>query len=232
MRALVSIHDVMPETLEQVQGLIDCLPPKARRHTLLLVVPGRDWRAHQVEQLRRWQRQGFELVGHGWFHRARGSRTLFHRLHSALISRNAAEHLSRPRRELTDLLARCHQWFEHWELIPPQIYVPPAWALGNLSPEDLKASPFRYFESTRGLYCGHTGVFRYLPLIGFEAAGPWQAFGLRLWNRINLALASSSRPVRLALHPGDLQLPLARDLLGQLQRLSGCLRLEEAFINP
>lgn len=231
MRALVSIHDVMPETLDHVQALIDCLAPAARPNTLLLVVPGRDWQTHQIEQLRRWQRQGFELVGHGWSHRAPEYRSLYHRLHSAVMSRDAAEHLSRSRQELITLLIQCHQWFERWGLSPPQIYVPPAWALGALRPGDLKASPFRYLESTWGIYCSHTGVYRYLPLVGFEAGSRWQALGLRLWNRINLALARPRRPVRLALHPGDLQLPLAGDLVSQLARLSGCLKLEDLLIN-
>jgi len=232
MRALVSIHDVMPETLDQVQALIDCLPLEARPNTLLLVVPGRDWRVHQVERLKRWQRQGFELAGHGWCHRAPGRRTVFHRVHSALISRNAAEHLSRPRRELIDLLIRCYQWFEHWELAPPQIYVPPAWALGTLRPEDLRASPFRYFESTRGIYCSRTGAYHPLPLVGFEADSAWQAFGLRLWNRLNLAWAGPHRPLRLALHPGDLQLKLADDLLAQLALLNSCLKFDDLPCRP
>lgn len=227
MQALVSIHDVMPETLDQVQGLIDCLPPAARLHCLLLVVPGRDWQVHQVEQLRRWQRQGFELAGHGWSHRAPERRSLYHRMHSALISRNAAEHLSRSRRDLIELLTLCHQWFEHRELTPPRVYVPPAWALGALHREDLEVSPFRYFESTRGIYCSRLGIYRYLPLVGFEADNAWQAVGLRLWNRINLAWAGSNRPLRLALHPGDLQLKLAKDLLAQLDRLSSCLKFDD-----
>ncbi|HEY7776785.1 MAG TPA: hypothetical protein VIC02_09600, partial [Kineobactrum sp.] len=93
--------------------------------------------------------------------------------------------------------------------------------------EDLNASPFRYFESTRGIYCSHTGTYRYLPLAGFEADTRWQACALRLWNRLNLALARPGRPLRLALHPGDLQLMLAGDLLRQLDRLSGCLRFDD-----
>ncbi|PLW83577.1 DUF2334 domain-containing protein [Kineobactrum sediminis] len=224
MQALVSIHDVMPETLGQVQRLINCLPPGARPNTLLLVVPGRDWHAHQIDRLRRWQQQGFELAGHGWSHRARDNRSLYHRVHAALISRNAAEHLGQGRQDLLNLLSRCHQWFECWELMPPQIYVPPAWALGALRREDLNASPFRYFESTRGIYCSRTGAYRYLPLVGFEADTRWQAFALRFWNRMNLVLAGPQRPLRVALHPGDLRLMLAGDLLLQLNCLSGCLR--------
>ena len=229
MQALISIHDVMPETLDQVQELIDCLPLKARPNTLLLVVPGRDWQPTQIEQLRHWQQQGFELVGHGWSHRAPERRSLYHRLHSAVISRDAAEHLSQNRRDLVRLLSRCHQWFEHWALAPPRTYVPPAWALGALKPEDLQTSPFQFVETTFCIYCSRTQRRRYLPLLGFEADSRFQASMLRLWNRMNTTLAGPDRPPRLALHPQDLRLKLSADLYGQLARLTTCLRFEDVI---
>jgi hypothetical protein len=136
---------------------------------VLLVVPGRDWKPLQVAQLAHWQRQGMELAGHGWSHRAERIGTLYHRWHARFISRQAAEHMSLPRPALRQLLTDTHRWFEHHRLAPPELYVPPAWALGALRREDLAASAFRYFETTSGLYDVVSGARKHLPLMGFEA---------------------------------------------------------------
>ncbi len=58
-------------------------------------------------------------------------RSAYHRLHAALISRDVAEHLSRPAHELVALVHRCHGWFAAHGLPAPTLYVPPAWALGG-----------------------------------------------------------------------------------------------------
>ncbi|WP_341936766.1 polysaccharide deacetylase family protein [Marinimicrobium sp. C2-29] len=232
MRALVSIHDVMPETLGRVADLIQRIPPAARAGLVLLVVPGRDWQPRDIEQLALWQQQGLELAGHGWHHRAGRIAGLYHRWHARFISRQAAEHLSLSRRALRQLLVDNHAWFEHHRLTPPELYVPPAWALGPLHRQDLAASPFRYFETTSGLYqvTGAAKVVRWhLPLLGFEADTAGRQCGLRLWNRANRALASERRPLRLALHPYDGELLLARDLSRALAELTECLDYRTLF---
>ncbi len=47
-------------------------------------------------------------------------------------------------------------------------------------------------------------------MVGFEADAPFRAFACRIWNRINLA--SSKKPLRFSIHPGDPDLLLSRDL--------------------
>lgn len=232
MRALVSIHDVMPETLDRVADLIQRIPPAARSGLVLLVVPGRNWQPRDIEQLALWQQQGLELAGHGWHHRAERIASLYHRWHARFISRRAAEHLSLSRQALRQLLVANHHWFESHQLAPPELYVPPAWALGALRRQDLAASPFRYFETTSGLYRvidAASVARRHLPLLGFEADTAGRQCGLRLWNRANRALASERRPLRLALHPYDGELLLARDLSRALAGLTECLDYRALF---
>lgn len=220
MRALVSIHDVMPQTLERVERLLGLMSEPVRRGTVLLVVPGRDWQPEQLAQLARWQGEGLELAGHGWTHRAERIQGWYHRCHSYWVSRHAAEHLSQPPGALRELLERNYRWFVGHRLRPPSLYVPPAWALGALTTEDLRASPFSYVETTRGLWHLPSGRRRALPLVGFEADTPGGATLLRTWNRVNALWAGPNRPLRLSIHPYDDELLLAGPLRQWLARVT------------
>ena len=212
MQALLSVHDVMPATLDRTAAILERLPAACRRGTLLLVVPGLPWRDEQVARLRRWQAEGLRLAGHGWHHEAGAIRGLYHRLHSLLLSRRAAEHLALGPGEIAELLARCHAWFAGQDLEPPDYYVPPAWAMGRADPGILRDSPFRWFETTAGLYDSEAGRFLRLPLAGFEADTRARRLFLQAWNGLNRRLASPRRPLRLAIHPDDWSLHLASQL--------------------
>ena len=111
VRALLSVHDVMPQTLAPVADILARLRCLGLPPATLLIVPGCRWDADELAQLRRWQKQGHELAAHGWHHRARAIRGLRHRLHAALLSRDAAEHLALSSDEIAALMRRAHDWF-------------------------------------------------------------------------------------------------------------------------
>ena len=212
IRTLVSVHDVMPETLDQVQTALDLIAETGAGAVTLLVVPGRDWDRPGIERLRAWQDRGFELAGHGWTHRVERFGGLAHRLHGLLISRRTAEHLSMDRNAIAWLLARCHAWFPEQGLRPPSLYVPPAWALGDFPRAALAALPFAHYEVLTGLIPSNGRAFTPLPLLGYEADTAPRALALRLSNRLNRRLAQVRGCVRIAIHPHDLGLRLADDL--------------------
>ena len=212
MKALISIHDVMPETLQRVRSILAELPETCHKHLLMLVVPGRRWSPIDIEQLHYWQAQGYILAGHGWLHEAEHIHSIYHRAHARLISRNAAEHLALDRAELVDLLHRNHAWFRDQDLCSPDYYVPPAWAMGALSTEDLIQAPFRFYENIGGIYDSATRQFHTLPLAGFEADSAWRRSSLGVWNQLNVWMAGPTRPLRIAIHPDDPQLRLAQQL--------------------
>ena len=91
---LLSIHDIMPENFDKVLKLLEYLKENKIKSATCLVVPGCSWSGKQIEQLKYFQKNGFDLAGHGWHHRVYHKKNLYHRLHSLLISRNVAEHLS------------------------------------------------------------------------------------------------------------------------------------------
>lgn len=214
MKALISIHDVMPETLDKVRGLIQQLQDNGHQAITLLVVPGRDWQAEDIRQLADWSAQGMELAAHGWHHKAAHVRGLWHRLHSALISRDVAEHLSLDAEGVEALMGRSAAWFDQQGLPAPSSYVPPAWALGALPKRRWSALPYRRIEVTRGLLDTRSGQLEPLPLVGFEADTHLRATFLRVWNRFQARKAQrQGRPLRIGIHPQDGDLLLADDLM-------------------
>ncbi|MDZ7640492.1 MAG: polysaccharide deacetylase family protein [Desulfurivibrio sp.] len=213
MKPLFSIHDVFPETLESILHILEVMESHGLSPAPLLVSPGGDWTPQQLQTLRSLADRGHALVGHGWYHRARKISGLRHRLHSLLISRQAAEHLDLSSDELITMLRRCHAWFPAQGLPAPRYYVPPAWGVGRLSKKNMHQLPFRYIETLTGIYDIEAGTFTHLPLLGFEADTLARKIGLTIFNAINLALAGiTRRPVRVAIHPHDLDLKLNKSL--------------------
>ncbi|GAA5134100.1 polysaccharide deacetylase family protein [Alloalcanivorax gelatiniphagus] len=220
LSGLVSIHDVMPETREPVAALLDHLAAVPPDQVTLLVVPGKDWSDQDLDWLRDLAARGYPLAGHGWRHRCDPPRSLHHRLHSAFISRDVAEHLSLDGAGIAMLIRDCHRWFVEHGLTPSPLYVPPAWALGAIDRHALAALPFRYFETLGGVYDARERRFHRLPLVGFEADNLWRAASLALFNQWNLGMARAlGRPVRVSIHPRDLSLKLGGQVLPQVRRL-------------
>ncbi|MDN3516437.1 polysaccharide deacetylase family protein [Aquisalimonas lutea] len=213
MRSLISIHDVMPETLERVQALIDRVREHGHTAITLLVVPGRAWTPEQVRTLAQWHAAGMELAAHGWFHRVDAVRGLYHRIHAALISRDVAEHLARDEDGIVRLMRASAEWFPRNGLPAPATYVPPAWALGRIRRERLRELPYQRVEVLGGLLDTATGRVERLPLAGFEADSRPVAAFLRAWNAHQARRArASGRPLRIGIHPRDGELHLRTDL--------------------
>ena len=220
MKAIVSLHDVTPATLPQIGELVALLADQGVAPVKLLVVPGLDWMPRQIALLQKWQDAGLELVGHGWHHRALATTGWRHRLHSHQFSRGVAEHLALNADSIAALIDRCHSWFGENGLSPPTLYVPPAWAMGAIPRSRLGRLSFQRYEILSGILNAATGRIDRLPLVGFEADSSWRCRFLRLWNAANSGVAQRYRvPVRIAIHPFDLSLPLAGDLCSLLHSL-------------
>lgn len=212
----------MPQNLPAVLGIIAYLEARNIAPVTLLVVPGSGWVGEDLQTLRTLQQRGYILAGHGWTHRVSSINGFKHWLHSRCISRNAAEHLALNGNQIADLIGRCYYWFPEHGLQPPELYVPPAWAMGAISREQLRNLPFRQFEYFGGIYDRHTDKFYYLPVVGYEADTPWRVPPLRLWNAFNSALARYAGTLRVAIHPYDLALKLGGDLHALLEASIQC----------
>lgn len=210
---VLSVHDVMPDTLAPIGRILARLEQLGLPPATLLVVPGCRWLADDLAQLAHWQQQGYALAAHGWHHRAGSIRGMHHRLHAALLSRHAAEHLSLSGEAIAALMQCAHDWFPRNGLAAPDLYVPPAWALGALPRPALRALPYTSVETLSGIIDTASGRLRPMPLVGFEADTAARAVTLRAFNRSQRLLArGSGLPLRIGIHPQDFRLRLADDL--------------------
>ncbi len=218
MKAHLSIHDLAPETLPRVKSMLEKLSNAGVGPVMLLVIPGLDWQPGELNQLRVWVEEGHVLAGHGWTHRVNRRRTLKHKLHGLFLSRYVAEHLSLNEQEILSLMQKNYDWFALNRLPSPSHYVPPAWALGSLPVSRLVNQPFRSVETLTGVWFPQEKVFRSMALLGYEADTVMRALFLKRFNSWNRRRASKGRPLRISLHPDDLSLKLASDILLDCQR--------------
>lgn len=211
MKALVSIHDVMPHTMTEVAELISLCRRYGVEKLTLLIVPGHDWSQQHLNRVRQWQREGCEIAAHGWVHRCLKISTLGHHIHSWVLSRDVAEHLSLSSDQIAALMARSKDWFEANDFQTPELYVPPAWAMGKISTEALANSGFRMVETLRGVRFPESENCKCLPLVGFEADTGLREAALRLLNRVAIS-TTKGEPMRVSIHPFDHQLRLRKNL--------------------
>lgn len=210
--AHLSIHDVAPHTLGKVGQMLARLQDWKTGPAMLLLIPGLNWTEEELATVRGWQSQGHVLAGHGWLHRISSYGGWYHRLHSWTLSRDVAEHLSLSEEGIVELITRCASWFTEHGFEVPEHYVPPAWAMGRVSKNRLQALPFQTYEFFGGVYHAEQRHFYRCPLVGFEADTRLRALTCRWFNRLNLHKKSGEGPLRISLHPFDLDLFLKRDL--------------------
>lgn len=233
MKALISIHDLMPETMDRVQDILDWLRARSVPPVTLLVVPDKAWSPEGIDQLRRLAAAGHPLAAHGWRHVTEPRRP-WHRLHAALISRNVAEHLALDSPGIRQLMQQSHQWFGKHDLPAPKLYVPPAWALGKISRAHLAALPYPQIETTSGLLQRDPASgyqMKKLPLTGYEADTTLRAAALRKWNRWQARSAEKTdRPLRISIHPDDFHLRLRDQLETQIDSVKNFISYDSLIL--
>lgn len=203
----------MPGTLDDVREIIQFLEGHGTGPVTLLIVPGRKWEKSGISFLKELENDGYKLAGHGWTHQRLRTASFAHGVHSRLMSRDYAEHLSLEREEIMNIVRRSYGWFQKEGLKPPILYIPPAWAIGKISKNDLKELPFRFYETMMRIHDSDTGSSSKLPLVWFNADTSLRVFSSHVSNALNKAIgALSNQPVRIAVHPIDLRLGFASHL--------------------
>lgn len=103
--------------------------------------------------------------------------------------------------------------------------------MGKVSHADLKTLPYRFYETISGIYDSQKHCFSKLPLAGFEADTALRAIFLRVYNAVNYQRAyRTHQPLRIAIHPHDLDLCLGQDLRKLLNRQIDCVSYKN--LNP
>lgn len=226
---LISIHDVMPSNINKIETILKTLQKNHNiNYVTLLIVPGLKWTELQLNQLKNLSKQGHELAGHGWIHKVSEIKTIYHKLHSLILSRDVAEHLSLSKKDCINLVENCFNWFDKNFLPTPQLYVPPSWAIGKLNKKDFNNSNFSMFETLKGIYFNNN--FLSLPLLGYEVDTTLRKIAVLFSNFLNKKISTIfKKPIRLSIHPNDLELLLAKNLLKDLNSKSTFWSYENYF---
>ena len=226
MKSYVSIHDVSPKNLDKIENIIFILNNKFNINKFcILVIPGLKWNKYQIKKLKKWQNDGIEIAAHGWKHSSKLDKSLYHKIHSLMISKNCAEHLSKNKNDIINLIQKSYNWFISNGFKKPKLYVPPAWALGNINKNDINKLNFLYYECTTGLI--HNKKYYFLPLIGFEEKFLIRGIVRKIFNSLNYFMASFTGVIRIAIHPNDFHLYLKNDIKKYLSKNNETILLHE-----
>ncbi len=226
MKFCVSIHDVAPHTLDDIENIIHILKNVYKINKIcLLVIPGLNWDEKQIQKLKNWQNEGIEIAAHGWNHQAQTNKSLYHILHSIFISSDCAEHLSKNKKDVLQIIKKSYNWFISNGFKKPLLYVPPAWALGSINYQDLQHCGFSHYECTTGMI--HNKKYCFLPLLGFEEKTYIGALIRRFFNSLNFIMAHFTGLIRIAIHPNDFKLYLKGDVFNYLSRNKKTVLLHE-----
>ena len=226
MKSYISIHDVAPYNMDNIENIIHILKNQFNINKIcILVIPGLDWNNKQIKKLCSWQNEGIEIAAHGWKHKAKSNKSIYHKIHSTIMSANCAEHLSRDRKTIFNIMEKSYEWFVENGLQKPRLYVPPAWALGNITREDLSHLGFTHYECTTGLI--YNKKYHFIPLVGFEEKTLIKAMLRRFFNYFNHFIACFIGTIRIAIHPDDFKLYLKNDAIKYLSRSNDTILLHE-----
>ncbi len=226
-RVVVSVHDVAPSHLHELEWLLGRLDAVGARPRVLKVVPCEAAGAVPsalptlVQLLRREVAAGAEIVLHGLTHRAAGPLRgpLESRVRGRLLAGAAAEFLSVDPGEMARRVEAGRRALAAWGLDAPG-FCAPGWLAGSELLPILAEQGFAYYAGMATLWDLRSGRRLWTPWYGYLGAGAAQE---RLISLVGAALLAASRRlpvVKVFLHPDRApESPACQRVLCALERL-------------
>lgn len=214
MTVVVSIHDVHATTGERSLELLDMVRRRRIRATVL-VVPG-PWRGRPldddpalIDRLSAAAADGYELALHGWRHEPNDP-TSARNARNRVMARGCAEFCDLDLAAARDLIARGVEEMERhgWS---PIGFTPPGWLASGDAVDALYEAGFAY--TTSHLTVTDLWLDREIriPAICQRPASSLAGVGSWFARHVLVRHVVQQRPIRLALHPADLDDPRTRD---------------------
>jgi len=226
---IVSLHDAHPGSHAAIAEQVAFLAGYGITRSSILVVPEFHHRGSVLQDkdfcsaVSDWQKQGHEIVLHGYFHDRQESppeklSTLFW---TRLYTNREAEFLDLPRETARLRLERGLALFKSqgWNT---RGFVAPAWLMADGLTNLLAEMNFAYT----------TRVGEIIPLLPglnqikssrslcYSTRAGWRRFVSGVWNKHLYGRLRETDLVRLSLHPRDLEFPLMRRQIDQILRAS------------
>ena len=209
---LVSLHDVAPGSFAQSRRWLTEVERYGMRATLL-VIPGA-WRGAQMrarDDFERWlhdsEAAGHEIALHGWEHVAvddpSAPGSFFERTRSAVRARGCAEFAglgpveARRRLELGRAVL-------HDAGFQPRGFIPPGWLARESTNAVLADLGFEYTATQWSVIDLLHGARHSIPSTSQRPNSPVTGAAARVNLRLTARWLATGRPLRMALHPDDL----------------------------
>jgi uncharacterized protein len=223
----VSIHDVSPLWVHEVEAALDLCGSVGAR-AALLVVPNLHGRSPLLgdegfcERLRALQARGHEVYLHGFYHRSRD-----HHPHETGVSNRLAwlfaqRVVSSGEAEMSDLSpeegrSRLDEGERVLHAAGLRIdgFVPPAWSMPRWLRPTLAARGCRYTEDHLRVYDPVTTRWRASVLLNWASRSPARLLSSVAWCRA-AKVAHALVPARIAIHPADMRLLWLRREVAQM----------------
>ena len=213
---IVSIHDVSPLTREVVETMLGDLAEAGVPRTSLLVIPNHHHKAPIAEDprfcewLRNWQRNGQEIVLHGYFHKrpsrpGEGARSLITEHYTAgegeFFDLSESEAFSRLEKAKGEFAA---------EGFHPAGFIAPAWLLGQEAEAAVKKAGFGYTTRLKNFKDLGTGQETVSQSLVWSVRSGWRRRVSLWWNAWLAGRLSGAPLLRVGLHPPDWSHPEIR----------------------
>jgi predicted deacetylase len=203
---VVSIHDVAPSSRPQVEVLLEMLTAIGVRRRSLLVIP--NFRGEQSLErhddfcrwLRERQREGDELVQHGYEHVGVGRpRSAAERFQNRWFTQGEGEFLSLEHAEAFDRIARGKALMDRAGLNAVG-FVAPAWLINDVGLRTARSLGFQYTNSYLTIRDLQRERTHWAPSLVFGPGRLNEDLGVALQRYLS-PLVGRSAVVRIVLHP-------------------------------
>lgn len=214
-RLLCSIHDVGPRFEREVDRLAELYDRQLGQARFAMLVVPDHWGAAPLSQdkafqsrLRSWSDAGVEMFVHGWFHRDQARHSGFAKFKAGKLTAGEGEFLGLEHDEALRRMTEGKALIE--DIIGRKVagFIAPAWLYGPgartaLAQADfgLAEDHFRVWEPTSGK------VLSRGPVITWASRTRLRQLSSRFFARAARLALAGQRDVRLAVHPGDTNVP-------------------------
>lgn len=202
----VSIHDVSPLTRGVVDTMLDDLGQAGVAVTSLLVVPDHHRKAPAdldpgfIEWLRVRERQGHEVVLHGFYHLRESGGGLAKRLITEHYTAGEGEFYDLEYEEARRRLARGREMFSAFDLTG---FIAPAWLLGRDAERAVRDEGFAYTTRLGSVLDLCSGTRTDSQSLVYSVRSAWRRGCSLLWNSWLDTRLKRNPLARLGLHPPD-----------------------------
>lgn len=212
---VASIHDVTPAHAERIGKIYDLFAEVGVTQYALLVVPNYHgaWPLEEhpdfVADLRRRQKAGSEIFLHGLRHDEHGlRRSLGQALTGAGRTNQEAEFLPLTAAQAADRVDQGLRLFRTLGLTPVG-FIPPGWLFGRDTVHIIRERHLRITEGIVAIADTESGRRLVAPAWGWDTRARWLATACAWLARLRCVVERPVRVARVAVHPPDIDDPVA-----------------------